>query len=96
MKTWVIAFATGLLTLALHSLVAPLVEAQPSSTTFGHTVEGPIPSSRATRQWVMEYDGGGFHSYIGVVDTTGVCLYVTFHGIAAVPKTQLPQGAGCQ
>lgn len=35
-----------------------------------------------------------------VVDTAGVCLYIWNSyekgGIAAVPKTQLPKGAGCQ
>jgi hypothetical protein len=41
-----------------------------------------------------------------VIDTAGVCLYVlqadapqwdgVRGGIAAVPKTQLPKGAGCQ
>lgn len=43
-----------------------------------------------------------FIDNVKVIDTSGVCLYVvlgSYDGapaIAAVPKTQLPQGTGCQ
>ena len=35
---------------------------------------------------------------VQVIDTAGVCLYITYDqgAIAAVPKTQLPVGRGCQ
>lgn len=41
--------------------------------------------------------------YVDVIDTEGVCLYVTRSdnaanqvALAAVPKSQLPPGTGCQ
>lgn len=55
-------------------------------------------AERGTKTWEMS---SGFDRVpMTVIDTSGVCLYVivTNQGpaIAAVPKTQLPQGAGCQ
>lgn len=59
---------------------------------------------RETRQWVLSRIGDHIDTYQRVVaiDTDGVCLYVVTNefsvetAIAAVPKTQLPKGAGCQ
>ena len=60
---------------------------------------------RETRQWevatlpIVDWKYGPVR--VDVIDTEGVCLYVTrlagkSSAIAAVPKTQLPKGAGCQ
>ncbi len=63
---------------------------------------------RATRSWqAFTIDEGGLQPRytpvrLNVIDTEGVCLYVAreWYGnsvsIAAVPKTQLPPGTGCQ
>ncbi len=57
-------------------------------------------AERGTQQWTIHVDTSTFEtsSEIHVIDTTGVCLYyvVATVAITAVPKTQLPQGAGCQ
>jgi Na+/H+ antiporter NhaC len=55
-------------------------------------------AERGTQQWQININGW---NTITVVDTSGVCLYYVTGGdgnraIAAVPKTQLPQGTGCQ
>ncbi len=53
-------------------------------------------AERGTQQWMIPATSFTDDT-VTVKDTTGVCLYVTSHGgIAAVPKTQLPQGSGCQ
>jgi hypothetical protein len=65
-----------------------------------------------TRSWVLgsfeRWPGAasGFVNQIRIVDTAGVCLYILeaeqssfVHQrtqFVAVPKTQLPKGAGCQ
>lgn len=57
-------------------------------------------AERGTQQWDIATDSGP----VRVIDTAGVCLYVlqrqygegSYAAIAAVPKTQLPNGAGCQ
>ena len=55
--------------------------------------ETAAPQPHIMRSWLI-VDG------VTVIDTSGVCLYVYSDynrgGIAAVPKTQLPKGAGCQ
>jgi hypothetical protein len=61
---------------------------------------------RPTRTWraadVPLVDWRAAAVLVDVVDTAGVCVYVARgdgHGevaIAAVPKTQLPAGTGCQ
>lgn len=66
---------------------------------------------RETRQWhvaMLPFAGTGAGAgytavRVDVIDTEGVCLYVgrTYAAtkaptITAVPKTQLPKGAGCQ
>ena len=60
---------------------------------------------RETRTWqVVTLPSMGWGTAgevrVDVIDTEGVCLYVSRYGgksgIAAVPKTQLPKGAGCQ
>lgn len=53
------------------------------------------PAYHQTRSWTIG------NSNVYVIDTAGVCLYVYSgmgprSGIAAVPKTQLPAGTGCQ
>jgi hypothetical protein len=62
-------------------------------------------AERGTTQWQIPLDGTTFSGpLLRVVDTTGVCLYVMQGGaeygarvaVAAVPKTQLPAGTGCQ
>ncbi len=66
----------------------------------GHAQERP---DRPTRQWraaTIDYTWGG-QAQVDIVDTEGVCLYVIARAgqggaIAAVPKTQLPPGTGCQ
>lgn len=59
-------------------------------------------AEKGTQQWLIgldkPYEG---IAVVHVIDTNGVCLYVTAgssggSAIAAVPKTQLPAGAGCQ
>lgn len=54
-------------------------------------------AERGTLQWDILIDR---FNEVRVLDTTGVCLYVYITGegggIAAVPKTQLPAGTGCQ
>jgi hypothetical protein len=57
------------------------------------------PSYPPTRTWeISEMQS----QRVSVVDTAGVCLYVAWNtwdhsvAMAAVPKTQLPKGAGCQ
>jgi len=43
-----------------------------------------------TTEWELRWN-------LKVIDTAGVCLYIyEGQGIAAVPKTQLPPGVGCQ
>lgn len=53
----------------------------------------PTIAQSQTRSWRL-------NTQVSVIDTTGVCLYVAVVGygigIAAVPKTQLPTGSGCQ
>lgn len=66
--------------------------------------EKPEPPPHPQRQWtITELPGDMWVSSarIDVVDTAGVCLYVIRSGshqpsIMAVPKSQLPKGAGCQ
>ena len=62
-------------------------------------------SPRQTRQWLAAtIRGDNFIQNdidVHVIDTEGVCLYIarrsgTKVAIAAVPKTQLPSGTGCQ
>jgi hypothetical protein len=57
-------------------------------------------AERATQQWTLPNVTGWYNAEVHVYDTAGVCLYVLVGdargGIAAVPKTQLPQGTGCQ
>lgn len=57
------------------------------------------------QQWVINLDavGGEKFVHIQIIDTTGVCLYVyqasdsaIYGSVAAIPKTQLPKGVGCQ
>lgn len=36
------------------------------------------------------------YRYLHVVDTPGVCIYLFEKTVAAVPKSQLPVGTGCQ
>lgn len=54
------------------------------------------PGTQQTRQW--DITGGGLASMtVTVIDTTGVCVYLyRGYGIAAMPKTQLRPGQGCQ
>lgn len=64
-------------------------------------------SAFQTRQWtvgVITYSSLE-NARVDVIETEGVCLYVAVAGIdprhrvatlAAVPKTQLPKGTGCQ
>lgn len=62
---------------------------------------------RPTRAWrahelpKVDWRAGGV--IVDIIDTEGVCLYITrtdgeakAPALAAVPKTQLPPGAGCQ
>jgi hypothetical protein len=58
---------------------------------------------RETRMWKIADNVNG--ARVAVIDTEGVCLYVvtgevyaqgTVPAVAAVPKTQLPKGTGCQ
>ncbi len=69
-------------------------------------------AERGTQQWVLPIENPADYRLrsvqIHVVDTNGVCLYVARDtngygegwtpalAMVAVPKTQLPQGAGCQ
>jgi hypothetical protein len=58
-------------------------------------------SPRATRMWNVATVNG---AAVSIIDTEGVCVYVAVPSwsrehspaIAAVPKTQLPKGTGCQ
>lgn len=61
--------------------------------------------TRAWQVWTIPEVGAYDEVRVDVVDTEGVCLYIerTYPGahskpsaITAVPKTQLPQGVGCQ
>ncbi len=69
------------------------------------------PSYPQTRTWILsvfnrQLGGGEWKHTVRVVDTAGVCLYIldsdapswesTRSQMVAVPKTQLPKGAGCQ
>lgn len=57
---------------------------------------------RGTQSWRIDVPYSPFGSVaVTVVDTTGVCLYLVdgshgMSGIAAIPKSTLPQGVGCQ
>jgi hypothetical protein len=65
-------------------------------------------AEKGTQQWRISLDNayGGITGtvQVHVIDTTGVCLYIVRDSttsmnnvaIAAVPKTALPQAAGCQ
>lgn len=63
-------------------------------------------AERGTQQWLMmNLPPVGFGpDRLDVVDTSGACIYVMRGGqssgptvaVSAIPKTQLPQGAGCQ
>jgi hypothetical protein len=59
-------------------------------------------AERGTTQWNVQISDWGGSNAVHIVDTTGVCLYIVSWGndgspaIAAIPKVQLPQGAGCQ
>jgi hypothetical protein len=77
-----------------------------------HAAQEKDASYPPTRSWVLgsfeRWPGSvsGFVNQIRVVDTAGVCLYIleseqgSFEHqrtqLVAVPKTQLPKGAGCQ
>lgn len=61
-----------------------------------------MPNYRPTRSWTITAVDG---TRLSVVETAGVCIYISMHfqasyadtvAMAAVPKTQLPMGAGCQ
>lgn len=72
------------------------------AATVRIVVHGQERPARQTRQWqaaTIAYDW--MTARVDVVDMEGVCLYVVIRAgenvaIAAVPKTQLPHGAGCQ
>ncbi len=67
-------------------LRAQLAEKPPASTTKQWDIGDPLAD-------VSHF----YPSQVTVIDTTGVCLYVyRGYGIAAVPKTQLRSGQGCQ
>lgn len=58
-----------------------------------------LKANDVTKQWTIIADrreDNYNRVYIRVVDTRGVCLYVTHQTLAAVPKTLLPPGTGCQ
>jgi len=87
----------------LFALGASIVSAAITDAKQEHDATYP-----QTRIWKMA-DDIGHGADLSVVDTAGVCLYVTRQdsyagaggthialAIAAVPKTQLPKGAGCQ
>lgn len=68
--------------------------------------EKPARATRSWRAYELPRGKAGAGADVDVVDTEGVCLYVvrgeqgeygvTPVAIAAVSKTQLPAGAGCQ
>jgi hypothetical protein len=73
----------------------------------GRQLERAQPA-HVTKQWAVSvlprYDGLRW-TQVDVIDTAGVCLYVARSeafsqalspAIAAVPKSQLPAGTGCQ
>lgn len=59
-------------------------------------------AERGTMQWNVPINDWGGNNALHIVDTSGVCIYIVSWGndgspaIAAVPKGQLPVGAGCQ
>jgi hypothetical protein len=57
-----------------------------------HAAQEKDPSYPRTRTWSVAET----HGNVYIVETAGVCLYLTSYAVAAVPKTQLPKGAGCQ
>ena len=68
--------------------------------------EKPARETRTWRAFELPSGRAGFRADVDVIDTEGVCLYVlrgesgrmgvTPVALAAVPKTQLPPGTGCQ
>ncbi len=50
--------------------------------------------AHTTRSWTIETGIKGPDLY--VTETTGTCIYATFHGIAVISRAQLPVGAGCE
>jgi hypothetical protein len=74
-------------------------------TAKAQRLERERPAHVTTHWTVHELRGGYQESQVDVIDTAGVCLYVvrskaftrpTSPAIAAVPKSQLPPGTGCQ
>jgi len=68
--------------------------------------EQPAHQTRTWRAFELPSGHAGYEADVDVIDTEGVCLYtirgrwgsagLTPVAIAAVPKTQLPPGTGCQ
>lgn len=100
---WPVTFIAG-----IGRLVS--VHAQPAESTLNIPVGACVstgqcwngkywykpPEPHKTRVWKVT----GTDS-IWVIETTGVCLYMVLRGeqqvaLSAIPKTQLPVGAGCE
>lgn len=64
-------------------------------TTLVLTAQEKDVSYPETRRWWIGRISIN-DAYVEVIDTAGVCLYVVETGIAAVPKTQIAPGKGCQ
>lgn len=84
-KRWTIAVAIFALCYAATFVAIKLSAAQEKDSSYP-----------PTRTWHMALGSGWDTPSIEVVETAGVCLYLSREGIAAVPRTQLPKGAGCQ
>ena len=61
-------------------------------TQHGTAAQSGVRQWHVTTMNIQGYQNQPLH----VVDTGGVCVYVTHWGIAAVPKSSLPIGEGCQ
>lgn len=66
--------------------------------SLGHIIGQAERAPSSTKHWILDHD-----SWFGnteVFDTKSVCIYVFKNfkggGIAAIPKSQLNIGAGCQ
>lgn len=79
-----------ILLLAIYCFADPVINA-----IFAQA-ERERPASNP-RQWNVHINDA-YYGFTGVqiIDLDGVCLYVRPHGIAAVPKSLLAPGVGCQ
>ena len=93
-----ILYVTSLIAVLLFAWLAGPARAQRVASITGPQAEQVVSPIRA---WTIPFEDSPQAYYVRVVDMPTVCLYIAMRysnpaGIAAVAKSQLRPGEGCQ